>query len=87
MLSGDLKEEIARLKAEDGKPIIAHGGATFARSLIAENLVDRYMLMVYPIALGRGQPIFADIAAARPLELVSTTAFPKGAVAQIYRPG
>ena len=33
--SGDLAEEIAKLKAQDGKPIIAHGGASFARSLVA----------------------------------------------------
>jgi dihydrofolate reductase len=87
VLDGDLAEDVARLKAEDGKPIIAHGGAVLARSLIAENLVDRYMLMVYPIVLGRGAAILSDIAAPRPLELVSTKVFPKGAMAQIYRPG
>ena len=32
--SGELTEEIAKLKAQDGKPIIAHGGASFARSLL-----------------------------------------------------
>ena len=85
--SGDLAEEIARLKAKDGKPIIAHGGATFARSLIAHDLVDQYMLMVYPLALGRGQPIFSDLAQPRQLQLVSTRVFPKGAIAQVYRRG
>jgi hypothetical protein len=33
--SGDLAEEIAKLKAEEGKPILAHGGVSFARSLVA----------------------------------------------------
>jgi len=84
--SGDLADEIAKLKAEDGKPIFAHGGAAFARSLIAQNLVDEYVLLVYPIALGRGVPIFSDLPAPRPLELVSSRTFPLGAVAQIYRP-
>ncbi|WP_226470149.1 dihydrofolate reductase family protein [Luteimonas panaciterrae] len=84
--SGDLAHEIAKLKAQDGKPIIALGGASFARSLIAQNLVDEYALMVYPIALGKGLPIFSDLPAPRPLELVSSRAFPGGAVAQIYRP-
>jgi dihydrofolate reductase len=85
--SGDLAEEIARLKADDGKPIIAHGGATFARSLIAHDLVDQYMLMVYPLALGRGLPIFSDLAEPRRLQLVSSRVFPKGAIAQVYRRG
>ncbi|RUM22300.1 dihydrofolate reductase [Rhizobium vallis] len=84
--SGDLAEEIARLKAHDGKPIIAHGGAAFARSLIAHDLVDQYMLMVYPLALGKGLPIFSDLAQPRQLELIGSKVFPKGSMAQIYRP-
>jgi len=84
--SGDLADEITKLKAQDGKPIIAHGGAAFARSLVAQNLVDEYVLLVYPIALGKGVPIFSDLPAPRPLKLVRSRAFPLGAVAQIYRP-
>jgi dihydrofolate reductase len=84
--SGDLADEITRLKAQDGKPIVAHGGAAFARSLIAQNLVDEYVLLVYPIVLGKGLAIFSDLPAPRPLELVRSRVFPSGAVAQIYRP-
>jgi dihydrofolate reductase len=84
--SGDLADEITKLKGMEGKPIFAHGGAAFARSLIAQNLVDEYVLLVYPIALGKGVPIFSDLPAPRPLELVSSRTFPLGAVAQIYRP-
>ena len=84
--SGDLADEIGRLKAEVGKPIVAHGGAAFVRSLVARNLIDEYALLVHPIALGKGLPIFADLPAPRPLKLVSSTAFPGGAAAQVYRP-
>jgi dihydrofolate reductase len=84
--SGDLAEEVATLKARDGKPIIAHGGASFARSLVARGLVDQYDLLVPPVALGKGLPIFSDLAGPRPLKLVSSKAFPLGSVAQIYRP-
>jgi dihydrofolate reductase len=83
---GDRAEEIARLKAQDGKPIIAHGGAGFARSLVAQGLVDRFDLLVHPVALGRGLPIFSDLAGPRRLKLVGSRAFPGGAQAQIYRP-
>jgi dihydrofolate reductase len=84
--SGDLAEEITRLKAQDGKPIIAHGGASFARSLVAQGLIDQFDLLVHPIALGQGLPLFSDLATPRPLELVTSTAFPGGSIAQIYRP-
>jgi dihydrofolate reductase len=84
--SGDLAEEIAKLKAGNGKPMIAYGGVSFARSLVASGLIDQYALLVYPIALGKGLPVFSDLAAPRPLTLISSKVFPKGAVAQIYRP-
>jgi dihydrofolate reductase len=84
--SGDLADEIARLKAGDGKPIVAHGGAGFARSLIAGDLVDQYALLVHPVVLGKGLPIFSEVAPSRRLKLVSSTPFPGGAMAQIYRP-
>ncbi|MBN9242812.1 MAG: dihydrofolate reductase family protein [Mesorhizobium sp.] len=84
--SGDLAEEVARLKAEAGRPIIAYGGVRFARSLIALRLVDRLALLVAPVALGRGLPLFSELAAPMSLTLESSTAFPGGMVAQIYRP-
>jgi dihydrofolate reductase len=84
--SGDLAEEIAKLKAQEGKPIIAHGGVSFARSLVARGLVDQFALIVAPVALGKGLPLFSELATPTPLKLVSSKAFPGGAVAQIYRP-
>ncbi|MFP6974680.1 dihydrofolate reductase family protein, partial [Xanthomonas hortorum] len=84
--SGGLADEVAALKAQDGKPIIAHGGAAFARSLIAHNLVDEYVLGIYPILLGRGAPIFCDLPAPMPLTLISSKIFPSGFMAQTYRP-
>jgi dihydrofolate reductase len=84
--SGDLATEVAKLKAQDGKPIFAHGGAAFARSLIAHGLVDQFDLLIVPLALGRGLPIFTELTHPRRLTLVSSTAFPRGSVVQIYRP-
>jgi dihydrofolate reductase len=89
--SGDLAQEVAALKAAtlktgDGKPIIAHGGASFARSLIAEGLIDQYHLLVHPVVLGQGLPIFSGLATPLRLTLTDSKPFPGGAVAQIYRP-
>jgi dihydrofolate reductase len=84
--SGDLTAEIAKLKVQDGKPIVAHGGAAFARSLVAAGLVDQYALSIHPVALGRGLALFSDLKAPRRFQLVSATQFPRGTVAQIYRP-
>ncbi len=83
--SGDLSDEIAKLKAQAGKPIIAHGGASFARSLVARRLIDRYVLLVHPTALGAGHSVFSELAAPLRLKLTSSQAFPGGAVAQTYQ--
>jgi dihydrofolate reductase len=84
--TGDLTEEIAKLKSQDGKPIVAHGGAGFARSLVALGLIDQYALLVHPVAVGKGLPLFSGLTMPRTFKLVSSTPFPRGTVAQIYRP-
>lgn len=84
--SGNLKDEIAKLKAQDGDPILAHGGASFARSLIAAGLVDEYRLLVHPVALGKGMAIFDDVAGEHRLKPMGHTSFPSGSSAQIYVP-
>jgi len=84
--NGDLTEEMRRLKEEPGKDILASGGAGFARSLVQLGLVDEYRLVVHPVALGSGIPLFADLPQPLHLELVGTTQFRAGAVAYVYRP-
>ncbi|WP_426957509.1 dihydrofolate reductase family protein [Muricoccus radiodurans] len=85
VVTGDLSEEIATLKREPGKPILAHGGAAIAQDLVRRGLVDEFRLMIHPVALGGGPPLFAKLPAPLDLRLVSSTAFPAGAVAQVYR--
>lgn len=82
----DLIADVQRLKAEDGKPIIAHGGASFASSLIAANLVDLFHLVVHPVVLGRGLPIFAGLENPVHLKLANLKQFETGAVIKTYRP-
>jgi len=84
--SGDLVEEVTRLKAQDGKPMFAYGGVTFARSLIAHGLVDQFELAITPVVLGQGVSIFNELTQPRRLTLVSSKAFTKGTVVQVYRP-
>lgn len=83
---GELAAEVARLKQEPGKPILAHGGASFARSLVRERLPDEYWLLVYPVALGGGLPLFTELEMPLDLKLVNRTAFDGGVVEHIYRP-
>ncbi len=80
--TGDLADTVARLKQErSGGYLLAQGGVRFARSLIETGLIDEYRLVVHPIVLGAGEPLFF---APLTIEPTSTIAFSGGAVAHVF---
>jgi len=85
VFDGDLAETIKQLKSEDGKPIVAIGGAGFMQSLVATGLIDEYILPTHPVVLGEGQTIF-DVGRPLDLKLVDTKSFPGGIVVHRYHP-
>jgi dihydrofolate reductase len=84
--SGDLAEEAARLKAEDGGEIIAHGGARFMQSLVRTGLVDEYRLAIFAVAVGSGMPLFTNAGVPYGLHLLSCHSFQSGVMLLRYRP-
>lgn len=85
--SGDTAAEIARLKAEPGGEIVAHGGVRFARSLIHLGVVDEYRLWVLPAAVGQGERLFTGLARPLTLRLLACSAFGSGTLELVYSPG
>ncbi len=79
--NGNLVTEIARIKQEPGKYILAHGGAAFVQSLSTLGLIDEYWLIVHPVVLSDGLPLFVE---PMKLKLLRTTAFPGGSVLLVY---
>lgn len=80
VINGNFIEEVMRLKKLDGGGIVAFGGAKFASSLIANRLVDELHLLVNPVAIGNGLPIFRDLEGTLAMTLVDATPFPNGIV-------
>jgi dihydrofolate reductase len=78
--NGDLTETITQLKAAPGGDLIAYGGATLVRELIARELLDEIHLFVNPTAIGAGLPVFGEGGYQR-LELVRATPFECGITA------
>jgi dihydrofolate reductase len=83
---GDLAEEIAALKSESGGDIMAHGGAAFVQALSRSGLIDEYRLVILPVALGNGLPLFQDLAKPLRLDLAEAKSFPDGTVIHVYQP-
>jgi dihydrofolate reductase len=84
--SGDLAEEIDRLKQEPGGVILAHGGATFVDALISERLIDEYRLVIHPVVIGNGSSLFRALREPLRLHLVEVRTFSSGTAIHVCRP-
>ena len=60
--------------------------SSLARSLVRAGLIDEYRLLVHPVVLGGGLPLFSELKTPVDLKLESSTPFRSGAVANVYRP-
>lgn len=58
IIRDNLAETILDLKRQEGKPIVLWAGASLVKSLSELGLVDEYRLIVHPVLLGRGTPLF-----------------------------
>ena len=77
-------EEIRKLRQAEGKDILVYGSATLVQTLVQEDLVDEYRLMVHPIILGKGKKLFQDGLDKKELRLVSAETLPTGLVVLTY---
>jgi dihydrofolate reductase len=83
---GDTAAEIAALKSEPGGEIMAHGGAAFVQALSRLGLIDEYRMVILPVALGGGLPVFKDLAKPLRVDLAEAATFPDGTAIHVYRP-
>ena len=81
-----LEEEIPELKGEAGRDMVVFGGARIAHSLIRQRLIDEYRLTVHPVALGDGLSLMHGLPEPQRFDLISSTAYADGSVAQVLRP-
>ncbi len=85
LLQGDAADAVAKLKEQPGKDLTVLGSGQLAGSLIRRGLVDRYVLLIHPLALGSGRRLFPDDAdvALRLVDSVTTTT---GVIIATYEP-
>jgi dihydrofolate reductase len=86
LLSGDAADEVAKLRQEEGKDIVILGSGELVRSLMARNLIDRYLLQIHPLLLGSGHRLFADGRALAKLRLIDSRPTSTGVVIATYEP-
>jgi len=78
-----LAAEVASLKRAQGKSIGIAGGAALAQAAIAAKIIDEYRLLMHPVALGQGLPLFVE---SLQLERIDSTGLHSGVTITTYRP-
>ena len=84
IISGQLTDNINKIKKQDGKNILIFGSPGASQSLLNEGLIDEFWLFVNPIILGQGMPLFKDITGTTKLKLVDSKTFACGVIALHY---
>jgi dihydrofolate reductase len=74
------------LKQQQGKDMVIYGSANLVQYFTEQGLIDEYQLLVHPIILGNGKPLFRGLTHPINLKLLRTETFKNGVVVLYYEP-
>jgi dihydrofolate reductase len=86
LISGDLAQELDRLKQQPGRNILVNGSATLVRSLLRDNQLDQLRLFLHPIIAGTGKRLFDNSSDKTTLKLVDSRTLDTGVLDLTYTP-
>ena len=72
VLTGEVVDEVSKLKQELDGDIVVYASYQLGRTLIEHNLVDELRLVVFPVVLGAGERLFGETSDKKPMRLVDT---------------
>jgi dihydrofolate reductase len=84
LLKGDVAEEVAKLKAQEGGEIQIHGSGNLIQTLLRHDLIDTLRIWLFPIVLGTGKRLFGEGTIPCSFRLVETQQTSTGAVLHVY---
>lgn len=87
VIRGDVISEVTALKEKARGDILVAGSATLVQTLLEHRLVDELRLMVFPIVLGSGRPLFGRVSEPPVLALDNVKTVGEGIVILTYRAG
>ena len=84
LIRGDVAQEVAKLKAQEGGEIQVHGSGNLIQTLLRYDLVDTLRIWQFPVVLGTGKRLFGEGAIPSSFRLVDTLLNTTGAVLHVY---
>lgn len=85
LVSNNAAEEVMRLKQEPDKDLALFGSADLASTLMRLGVIDEYRILVTPVVIGKGTPMFKDVPKRMPLKLIKADTWSSGTVALFYQ--
>ena len=84
LLNGDAADAVATLKRQRNQSFAILGSGELIKSLIRRNLIDEYILAIYPVVFGTGRRLFPDGESVR-LRLVESLTTTTGVIIATYQ--
>jgi len=83
-LSGDIPEKVSNIIQQQGPDLHVWGSSNLIQTLIRQDLVDAFWLMIYPITLGAGKRLFADGTIPMTFKVTESKVTPSGVIVMNY---
>jgi dihydrofolate reductase len=86
LVKGNPEEECRKLKQLNDKDIFIFGSANLVSTFLNPGLIDEYRIMINPVILGQGNPLFKPSSDRLQLRLIKARTFKSGNVLLYYEP-
>lgn len=84
LIKGDLVKEVKMLKEQNGPELQVLGSSNLIQTLLKNDLVDEFRLMIFPITLGTGKRLFGDGTIPAGLKLIDSKTSTTGVIVATY---
>jgi len=84
LVTGNIPEEIKKLKRVDGPELQVHGSSNLIQTLLKHDLVDEFRLKIYPVSIGHGKRLFGDGTIPASFKLLESVTSPSGVIIATY---
>jgi dihydrofolate reductase len=86
VMKENIMEEIKKMKQTSGSNLTVLGSGSIVNQFADAGLIDEFQILMHPVALNDGTPIFNDIKKTLELKLMDSKTFDSGNVLLVYQP-
>ena len=85
LVTGNIPEELKKLKRKDGPELQVHGSSNLIQTLLKHDIVDEFWLKIFPVVIGYGKKLFGNGTMPSSFKLLESKTSPAGVIVATYR--